>query len=329
MSTKIEWADETVNPFVGCSKVSPGCKNCYALKMAHRLSYNPDPATSDKYKGTTETIRGKIQWTGRINHNLHCLEKLFAGTRGKKVFVGSMGDIAHPNVTFDLFTRIMDKCYSVNNRRIHSSDGKKEAHTFLFLTKRPDRFAALWEMYHKSQLLKDDWDDWEYQATQNDVYRTFWVGTSIEDQDQANRRIPHLLSIPVNKRFVSIEPMLDPVDLTQFVWTDINDNIIKSGENKLDWVICGGESGQQARPVHPSHLRSLRDQCCAAGIPFFFKQWGEWMTPEDAIMKGKSFVKQIAGNKRHIHEDGTIMIRSGKKNAGRLLDGKEHLEWSA
>ena len=326
MSTKIEWADETVNPFVGCSKLSTGCENCYAVKMAYRLSYNPDPTISDKYHGTTKKIDGKITWTGQINHDLYCIEKLFAGTKGKKIFVGSMGDIAHPNVTFDLFTRIMDKCYSINNRRIHYSDGKKEPHTFLFLTKRSNRFAALWEMHHKSQLLKDDWDDWEHEATKNDIYKTFWIGTTVENQEQADERIPYLISTPAAKRFISIEPMLGPVDLTQFVWTDINDNIVKSSENKLDWVICGGESGQQARSVHPGHVRILRDQCSAAGIPFFFKQWGEWMAPEDAIMKGKSFVKQIARNKRHIFEDGTIMIRSGKKNAGRLLDRKEHLE---
>jgi protein gp37 len=125
MSTKIEWADETVNPFAGCSKLSTGCTNCYALKMAHRLSYNPDPRISDKYQGTTENIAGKIQWVGKINNNLQCMEKLFDGTHGKKVFVGSMGDIAHPNVTFDLFTRILDKCYSINNHRIHNSDVKK------------------------------------------------------------------------------------------------------------------------------------------------------------------------------------------------------------
>jgi protein gp37 len=182
-------------------------------------------------------------------------------------------------------------------------------------------------MYFKSQLLKDDWDDWEYLPTQDDVYSTFWVGTSTEDQEQANKRIPHLISIPAAKRFVSVEPMLGPVDLTQFVWTDINDNIVQSSENKIDCVICGGESGQQATALHPNQVRALRDQCSAAGIPFFFKQWGEWMTTEDAIFRGEKFVKQIARKRMHTFEDGIRMVRAGKKNAGRLLDGKEHLGW--
>ena len=327
MSTKIEWADETVNPFAGCSKISPGCRNCYALKMAYRLSYNPNPTISNKYRGTTKRIQGEIQWSGKINHDLQCMEKIFDGKKGKKIFVGSMGDIAHPNVNFDLFAKILGKCHSINNHRLHYSGGKKEAHTFLFLTKRPDRFAALWEMYFKAQILKEDWDDWEHWPTRNDVYKTFWVGTSVEDQEQADKRIPYLISIPAAKRFVSIEPMLGPVDITQFVWTDINNNIIKSDMNKLDWIICGGESGLNARPLHPGWVRTLRDQCRAAGVPFFFKQQGEWMTTHDAIKKGRTFVKKIATNKTHIFEDDIRMVRAGKKHAGRLLDGKEHLEW--
>lgn len=335
MSTKIEWADETVNPFVGCSKISQGCDNCYALKMAHRLSFMSNSNISDKYQGTTKNVRGEIQWSGKINHDLQCMEKLFDGEKGKKIFVGSMGDIAHPNMNLDLFTRILDKCYQINNHRIHYSNGKKEAHTFLFLTKRPDRFAVLWEMYFKTTILKEDWNNWEHWPTQNDVYKTFWVGTSIENHEQVNKRIQHLISTPVAKRFISIEPLLGPVDLAphlglrlrplsnhQLTW-----HMPKDAYSLIDWIICGGESGGKARPIHPQWIRTIRDQCRAAGVPFFFKQWGEWMTIEDAICRGKTFVKQIAGKKMYIHEDGTKMIRVGKKAAGRLLDGVEYLEY--
>ena len=331
--TKIEWADETVNPFTGCSKASPGCDNCYAVKMAWRLSHNPNPDISDKYRGTVEKKDGKIRWTGQINQDLQCMEQLFKGKKGKTIFVGSMGDIAHPNVNFDLFTRIMDRCYSVNNHRIHNSGNKKEAHTFLFLTKRPDRFAGLWEMYFKSQMLKDDWDDWPSLPLHDPVYSTFHIGITAENKEQANRRIPILLQIPASKRFVSIEPMLSEISLRWLAaWDGMATKPRDLGQStnhfdglkQIDLIICGGESGTSSRPIHPKWLRMLRDQCQSACVPFFFKQWGEWMPAEDAILRGKEFVKQIAGKRTHIFEDGIRMIRVGKKLAGRMLDGKEH-----
>ena len=342
MSTKIEWADETVNPFTGCLKVSPGCDNCYALKMAWRLSHNPNHNIADKYKGTVEKKDGKIRWTGQINKDLQSMERLFTGRKGKTIFVGSMGDIAHPNVNFDLFAQIIDKCYSINNHRIHYSEDKKEAHTFLFLTKRPSRFAALWEMYFKSNDIKENWNKWEQWPLHDSVYSTFHIGTTVENQEQANKRIPFLLLIPAAKRFVSVEPILGIVELDSIEyppndftnalsleeWTDSKDspevkNNMGTG-NLLDYVICGGESGSGARPVHPEWLRSLRNQCQAYNVPFFFKQWGEWIPVEDAILRGKEFVELISNKRTHIFEDGIRMIRVGKKHTGKMLDRKEH-----
>jgi protein gp37 len=294
--TNIEWADKTVNPFVGCSKMSPGCDNCYALKMAWRLKHNP--FTSDKYDGTVEKVNGNLKWTGQINFDMSCMEDLYKGPKGKTIFVGSMGDIGHENLSFDLFSEAMDECYSVNNHRIHYSDGKKEAHRFLFLTKRPDRFAALWKMYFKTvdaNLGQAGWESW---PLYDDVYSTFMIGTTAENQEQADWRITILCEIPSAKRFISIEPMLGSIDLHMCVWCQADPSQCHE-HNKIDWVICGGESGAKARPLNPDWVKSIRDQCKAAGVPFFFKQWGMYRYPEinGVIVPQKMLRGKIVGSK--------------------------------
>ena len=338
--TKIEWAEETVNPFTGCSKVSPGCDNCYALRMAWRLAHNNNPKISDKYKGTVEKVDGKVRWTGTINFDvdLSCIDKLYDGRKGKVVFVGSMGDIGHENLSYDRFSMIMSRCYSINNHRIHYSNDKKEPHRFLFLTKRPARFGALWEMYFKANDIKENWPRWESWPLHDDVYSTFWIGVTAENQEQADARIPVLLSIPAAKRFVSIEPMLGPVELDNIEckpgyfenalsleeWAGAEDSpevkASMGGGALLDWVICGGESGPGARPVHPEWVRGVRAQCDVYGVPFFFKQWGEWAEDKQHGLATTS----VRACK---FQDGTLVERVGKKAVGRMLDGKEYLEW--
>lgn len=352
--TKIEWAEETINPFVGCQKASAGCDNCYALRMAWRLAHNPDPRISGKYKGTVEKVKGKIRWTGRVNEDLDCMEDLYKGPKGKIIFVGSMGDITFENLHFDLFAAIMDKCYSINNERIHYSDGKKAPHQFMFLTKRPERFAALWKQYFNLNDIPENRDEWQKWPLHDDVYSTFWIGVTAENQEQADARIPVLLSIPAAKRFVSIEPMLGPVDLDVMPHphnlgsfsslTGIH-NWGKPHKEKeygtLDLVICGGESGPGARPVFPEWVRGVRDQCKTGGVPFFFKQWGQW-APMKAL--GANYSKGLAAargghsGRYDVYKDEELLFSNvkgwagclykvGKKAAGRLLDGKEYLEW--
>ena len=339
--TKIEWAEETINPFAGCSKVSPGCDNCYALRMAWRLANNPNPKIADKYRGTVEKVDGKVRWTGSINKDLDCMEHLYNGRKGKILFVGSMGDIGHENLYFDLFSAIMDKCYSINNHRIHYSDGTKEPHKFLFLTKRPDRFKALWEMYFKANDIEENRDNWQSWPLHDDVYSTFWVGVTIEDQKALDKRAPELIQIPAAKRFISYEPALGPLECLDG-WLTQCDRKTKL----IDLVICGGESGPGARPVHPEWVRGVRDQCEEAGVPFFFKQWGEWVPGRFDKQKGKMICNSsIAGRdigriywtnpgcpKTHLWDQinqywTNASAKIGKKYAGRILDGKEYLEW--
>ena len=158
-----------------------------------------------------------------------------------------------------------------------------------------------------------------------------WIGVTAENQEQADKRIPILLQIPAAKRYVSIEPMLGPVNLEDITVikgpgdehhfsclgcdVDPADDGDFHGAN-VNWVICGGESGPGARPMHPDWARSLRDQCQVAGVPFFLKQWGEWY-PDSKI---------ITRNKQTMMFGNTVVHRVGKTAAGRLLDGKEYLE---
>jgi protein gp37 len=156
-----------------------------------------------------------------------------------------------------------------------------------------------------------------------------WVGTSVENQATADERIPALLKIPAAKRFISVEPMLGPVDFSAFFGGEYvglpGDKIIPNYNFGIDWVICGGESGPNARPMHPDWVRDLRDQCVEAGLPFFFKQWGEWIhgnreAEENCMISPNGAdVTELPG----LWDEHTITIsRVGKKRAGRVLDGR-------
>ena len=245
---------------------------------------------------------------------------------------------------------------------------------WLILTKRPERVVDLlgkaWaEVY--ARYTNDDeaagplalWlDEW----LQGTAPVNVWLGTTVEDQERADQRLPHLLKAPAAVRFVSMEPLLGPVNLCGLGvhkgWCPTHD--FPGGfchgpcpdDRRLDWVICGGESGRQARPMHPDWARSLRDQCAAAGVPFLFKQWGEWapFVNEDHYTHGGAERQahawvEVSGKLNGlcwiVDDDGTwsnytgkppldsenelprtvaIMGRHGKKAAGRLLDGQLH-----
>ena len=213
--TKIEWADMAINPMVGCSKCSPGCDNCYAEKMAYRLSKMP--ATAAKYAGVVD----ENGWTGKISAlDLSCFDKL--PKKACRVFVGSMTDLFNKDVPFDVQGKIL------------STIARNQQHTFMLLTKRADLMR---KRYHT--LLPN-----------------VWLGVTACNRDELHK-LDTLRQTPAAKRFVSFEPLLGDVG-----------SINLSG---IDWVICGGETGPGARPMHPDWVRNLRDQCQAAGVPFFFK----------------------------------------------------------
>jgi len=306
--SKIEWTERTWNPIVGCTKVSPGCENCYALRMAWRLSHNPN--TTNKYAGTVKkTAGGKVNWTGVINFN----DALHAPLDTKKPttwFVNSMSDLFHPTIGFDMVDAIfnvMDAC---------------PQHTFQVLTKRPSRMLEYYHWKHDGNGLK--FGRWPL--------ANVWIGTSIEDQQRGTERLKALLNTPAVVRFVSCEPLLGPLNLGLCLATEVTDLIKGVLGAQLHWVIVGGESGPNARPMHPEWARALRDECNEIGIPFFFKQWGEWK-PITYMAANGAYINLIPNAKNEILlrpngesgvDFGSInMKRVGKKKAGRLLDGRE------
>lgn len=293
----IEWTDATWNPVTGCSKVSQGCKNCYAERMFAR-----------PYPGRAFTD---------VRTHMDRLEQPLRMRKGRRIFVNSMSDLFHEDVP-DTF---IDQVFAVM--------GTARWHTFQVLTKRPRRmlewFSEKWQaapestQRHQHEVMSklmaevgrkadpykfnpngEDRFEQVYEAMSELDFCTdpdkdhlytddgksnltaagwplpnLWLGVSVEDQTTADERIPLLLQTPAAVRFISAEPLLGPISFEGMFATDIPNDGTNALE-ELDLVIAGGESGPKARASHPDWFRSLRDQCAAAGTAFFFKQWGEW-----------------------------------------------------
>lgn len=329
--THIEWTDATWNPVTGCSVVSPGCTNCYAMKLAGtRLQHHPSRA------GLTQETKAGPVWTGEVRLNEGWLDQPLRWRRARRIFVCAHGDLFHESVPDEWIDRVfavMALC---------------PQHTFQVLTKRADRMRA---------YLTGDRSELRAAITVNSLrlglgdprpvrlpLPNVWLGVSVEDQQRANERIPDLLATPAAVRFLSCEPLLGPVDLTWIEFPnergrmecyDALDLHMDQGDGPLpegdcsavvDWVICGGESGPGARPMHPDWARSLRDQCTAARVPFFHKQNGAWAP----LQAGDGYWPTDSGGCIRLNpegmraDDGWPMQLVGKKHAGRLLDGVEH-----
>ncbi len=261
-TTGIEWTDSTFNPWIGCTKVGPGCDHCYAeaqdirYKGGHWGPDAPRRRTSESY------WRNPLKWNRDAERE----------GRRRRVFCASQADV---------FDNAIDPVW---RRDLFDVIRVTPALDWQLLTKRPGNVA---------KRLPDDWGDgWD----------NVWLGCTVVNQEEAQRDIPKLLATPAKTRFLSIEPMLGPIDLEEAwhgasaleseCWGEClwcakgypplhncqngrqTDAAADKGRSGIDWVICGGESGQDARPMHPDWARSLRDQCAHAGVPFFMKQMG-------------------------------------------------------
>jgi len=339
--SKIEWTEQTWNPIVGCSIVSPGCTNCYAMRLAGtRLDREDGPA---HYRGTTQASKAGPVWTGKLARAPdHILTAPLRRKKPTTYFVNSMGDLFHDDVPDEWIDRVfavMALC---------------PQHTFQVLTKRSERMRGYlsptiqrtnrWIQADNFRLSANP--DVQWQAPLKNV----WLGVSAERQQEADERIPLLLQTPAAIRFVSLEPLLGPIDLENLKF-DGGEKIVhgfcgqhafRDGDHwehagewpGIDWVIVGGESGPNARPMHPRWARDLRDQC-AVGVPFFFKQWGEhaWgeLIDDDREEPYRRWTNDDADSWR-LDEYGKARCdlpqwwpsKVGKKAAGRLLDGIEH-----
>lgn len=322
-NSKIEWTEATWNPMAGCSIVSPGCHNCYAMRTAYRLA----AMGQKKYQGTTEKKNGRILWTGKINTDESALSIPLKKKKPTTWFVNSMSDLFHESVPFDY----IDKVFAVM--------ALCPQHTFQVLTKRPERMAEYMNLGRFWQKVLVFFSTHPFNPTEFPLPNVF-LGTSCEDQQRADKRIPHLLRCPAAVKFVSAEPLLGGIDLVPYMggatyqcscgFHRTENEMVYTGVGgyscvecrewclrgpTLDWVIAGGESGPSARPMHPDWVRSIRDQCVDTGTAFFFKQWGAW---EPAGSRGT-----YCFNPGESIHDLATMNRVGKKKAGRLLDGRE------
>lgn len=303
--TKIEWVrnpDGTSgvvwNPVTGCSKVSEGCRNCYAESLAHRFRKDFRP------------------WTAaNAEHNVRLhperLEQPLHWSKPRRVFVNSVSDLFHEEVPDEFILEVFGTMVRATE------------HTFQILTKRPKRML---------DFIRSYGNDWSAKWPLLNV----WLGISAEDQPTFDERTKYLLQTPAAVRFVSLEPLLGSINAVLYLggrsyrcgcgYKETESEMVFLGGDvywcadcetrmeigaTLDWVIVGGESGPGARPMHPDWVRAIRDQCQAAGVPFFFKQWGMWAPPT------------VSPFPRCYHSGDVIgMLRVGKKAAGNELDGR-------
>lgn len=370
MPTKIEWCDETINPIrtadggYHCTKVSEGCQNCYAVPMNNRFG-NKKPFNSTP----AEFVLNQKQ-----------LDKPFHWRNPRKIFVQSMGDLFHEDVPFELIDTVFavmascaDHTFLLLTKRPMrmleymqrvSQGGPVAAAQYTedmmnFHRQHIEGYAEGWTpppppepevrfIYTsavKQEAADPEWKSIFYNRTchwRKWPLSNVWMGVTTENQAQYDDRTELLLQIPAAKRFVSVEPMLSPVDIKKYLgiisgckihcpntkdtcrnhsWECREAHDDKPG---LDWIICGGESGPGARPMHPDWARGLRDQCQAAGVPFYFKQWGEYcswgqMPPQTYTEWG------IWKDKHHgddFYSPDEPIWKVGKKKSGRLLDGR-------
>jgi protein gp37 len=297
--SKIEWTEQTWNPVVGCSIVSPGCTNCYAMKMAARIEAM---GNQPRYAGTTRKVNGNAIWTGKLAQAPD--SALLAPLRRHVptvYFVNSMGDLFHedcPDEWIERVFAVMALC---------------PQHTFQVLTKRAKRMRDYISTENRCHIIGDE------MLRLADIRSGFkcvpwpfpnvWLGISAERQQEWDERSEHLRATPAAVTFVSCEPLLGQIRFHPCRHCNHPGNILhwpcphcKGRRFEIpDWVIVGGESGPGARPMDPDWARSLRDQCNSAGVAYFFKQWG-------------AFVPEVRGRYRRV----------SKKVATRLLDGIEH-----
>lgn len=304
--TSIEWTRSatgepgyTFNPWIGCTRISPACDNCYAADWAKRHG-QAELWMGERRRTTPDNWKKPLRWNRAA---------AAAGIR-LRVFCASLADV---------FDNQIDQAWREDLWDLIRSTPHLD---WLILTKRPQNIR---------HMLPADWGD--------RGYGNVMLGTTVANQVEADRNVPLLLSVPAKVRFLSIEPMLGPVDLKH--WMD------EDREDRVHWVIVGGESGPKARPMHPAWIRSLRDQCRKAAALFFFKQWGTYRPAETAeeattypmLARGPDAVTPTMSRCYHMpHQvesylDGGLyagtacaMVRKSKKESGRTIDGRIHDE---
>ncbi len=257
-NSRIEWTEATWNPITGCTILSPGCSNCYAMRLASRLAL----MGQEKYVGTTRVSGGRPKWSGNVKTDASSLDIPHRWKAGRLIFVNSMSDLFHEAVPVE-FIRAVFKVMT-----------ETPQHTFQVLTKRAERLEEVGRML--------SWPP------------NVWMGVSVESADYTYR-IDHLRRTDAKVRFLSLEPLLGPLDDLDFCG--------------IHWVIAGGESGPGARSMARDWVRSIRDQCIDANVPFHFKQWGG---------TNKKKTGRILDGRTWDQWPRSVTTRTGLRNAGKV-----------
>lgn len=267
-NSKIEWTRHTFNPWWGCEKVSPACKHCYAETWAQRLGLELWGPKADRRFFSEHHWREPLKWNAAA---------VASGDR-PRVFCASMADVFEARNDLDPWR---NKLWGLIEATPHLD--------WLLLSKRPENISSVSPWTNK----------WP---------RNVWIGTTVETQECADVRVQHILELPAAVRFLSCEPLLENIDL--------RDWLSPTGRG-INWVIAGGESGPKARPMNPAWAESLRDQCEAARVAFHFKQWGHWGPESPADRKAVRSVEVVGRDGAPIR-----LYRAGKKLTGRQLGGR-------
>ncbi|TAA12428.1 phage Gp37/Gp68 family protein [Pseudoxanthomonas winnipegensis] len=315
--SSIEWCDSTFNPWIGCTRVSPACDHCYAAASTPARTLDVTWGTGEPRRRTAPSTWNLPRrwnarpfwqcdacgWRGDDHPELRsycpgCARGVVVPAR-RRVFCASLADV---------FDNEVDPAWRADLFALIEATPNLD---WLLLTK---RIGNVLDMVEEASDLIDYGEGWQSTWGQGVWPSNVWLGATICNQVEADRDIPKLLAVPAAVRFLSMEPLLGRVDLCNHLgmWWNQTMGCFESTGSQfnpggLNWVIVGGESGPAARPVHPNWLRSLRDQCTAAAVPFLFKQWGEW---------APAAANDVPGN--------GLMARVGKKSAGRVLDGAVH-----
>ncbi|MFL0806709.1 MAG: phage Gp37/Gp68 family protein [Oceanobacter sp.] len=310
--TKIEWADHTFNPWVGCTKVGPGCDNCYAEAQNKRFKGGNWGVNADRRLTSDANWKQPVRWNNKAEE---------PGIR-PRVFVASMADVFDKEVPPSWRQRLWQLIVDTPNL------------DWLIVTKR---------IGNAPKMLPSDWLD--------SMPENIWIGATVTNQEEADRDIPKLVRLPAKVRFLSMEPLLGSVNLGGLsanagILGTLQYNCLTPPKNEppyfihrhINWVIVGGESGPNARPMHPDWAMAIKRQCKIAEIPFFFKQWGEWLPTkfvDTEEQMNKCRVTAYLNNYGQIHDgsQGVDFFGTdeevnlvGKAIAGRLLDGTEYSE---
>ena len=338
-NSAIEWTDHTFNPWWGCQKVGPGCDHCYAESLDKRTGGEHWGPGAQRRRTSVRNWNDPVRWNKQA-------DAFFAEHgRRQRVFCASMADV---------FDNAIDPQWRADLFQLIESTPNLD---WLLLTKRIGNVAA---MVPEATDLIDYGEGWQSMWGQGVWPENVWLGATIVDQEEADRDIPKLLKVPAAVRFLSMEPLLGPVSFEGMWVHHTNPAMHENMLEALDWVIIGGESGPGSRPMHPDWARDLRDQCEAVGVPFLFKQWGDWKpisqmadVEHSALYRSKvkakphedqSVIDDIWGKACTVattvlHNDGSThdftepmafllgteamqIFNVGKKAAGRLLDGR-------